>query len=114
MFLGLPEVTSTDPASDPSKTSKNSKKNLDFLLFCYFFMTFYLKNYVNVPVFRIWIRMFLALPDPHPNTLVRGTDPRIRIRNKCHGSQTLVSRKIMFLESFFTHKFNKVLKGPTG
>ncbi len=32
-----------------------------------------LKNDVNVPVF--WIRMFLSLPDPHPDALVRGTDP---------------------------------------
>jgi hypothetical protein len=41
-----------------------------------------LKNDVNIPVFRIRIRigMFLGLPDPHP--LVRGTDPRIRIRTK--------------------------------
>ncbi len=34
---------------------------------------------------RIWIRricMFLGLPDPHPDQLVRGTDPRIRIRTK--------------------------------
>ncbi len=28
----------------------------------------------------IRIRMFLGLLDPHPNTLDRGTDPRIRIR----------------------------------
>jgi hypothetical protein len=40
-----------------------------------------LKNDVNVPVFRIRIRfrMFLALPDPHLDPLVRGADPRIRI-----------------------------------
>ncbi len=32
---------------------------------------------------RIWIcrvGMFLGLPDPHPDPLARGTDPRIRIR----------------------------------
>jgi hypothetical protein len=34
--------------------------------------------YVNVSVFRIRIRMFLGLTDPH----VTGTDPRIRIRTK--------------------------------
>ncbi len=28
------------------------------------------------------IRMFLGLPDPHPDQLVRGMDLRIRIRNK--------------------------------
>ncbi len=34
-------------------------------------------------VFRIRrIRMFLGLPDPHPDSLVRGTDHRIRIRNR--------------------------------
>ncbi len=46
-------------------------------------MTFSLKNDVNVLVVRIqirWIRMFLGLPDPHPDPLVRGTDPGIRIR----------------------------------
>jgi hypothetical protein len=46
MFLHLP-----GPDLDPSllvririipSSSKNSKKNLDFLLFCDFFMTFYL------------------------------------------------------------------------
>jgi hypothetical protein len=41
-------------------------------------MTLSLKNDVYVPVFRI--RMFLGLPDPHPDPLVRDTDPRIRIR----------------------------------
>jgi hypothetical protein len=52
-----------------------------------------LKKNVNVPMFRIRrIRMFLALPDPHPDPLVRGTDPSIRIASgsvpKCHGSAT--------------------------
>ncbi len=33
-------------------------------------------------VFPIWIRinMFLGLRDPHSDPLVRGTDPKIRIR----------------------------------
>ncbi len=45
------------------------------------------KNDINVlpVVFRIRIRtrirMFWGLPDPHPDPFVRGTDPRIRIRN---------------------------------
>jgi hypothetical protein len=50
-------------------------------------MTFlYLKNDVNVPVFPIlirWILMFLVLPNPHLDPLVRGTyeyGPRIRTR----------------------------------
>jgi hypothetical protein len=43
---------------------------------------FILKNDVNVPVCRIWLRirrnlMFLGLPDPHLDPLVRGTDPRM-------------------------------------
>jgi hypothetical protein len=41
MFLGLPDpdplVRGTDPAPDPS-----TKENPSFLLFCDFFMTFYL------------------------------------------------------------------------
>ncbi len=39
--------------------------------------------------------MFFDLPDPHPDLLVGGTDPRIRIRirigmvrTECHGSST--------------------------
>ncbi len=39
------------------------------------------------------IRMFWGLSDPHPDPLVTGTDPRIRIRiwsvPKCYGSPTL-------------------------
>jgi hypothetical protein len=89
MVLGLPDphpdplVTSTDPA--PS-SSKNSKNNLDFYCFVTYLIYDFLSlvNDVNVPVFRIRIRicMFLGLPDPHPDPLVRGTDPRIRIRTK--------------------------------
>jgi hypothetical protein len=53
VFLGLldpdPLVRGMDP--DPSIIiSKNSKENLDFLLFCAFFLTFLpLKNDVKVP-----------------------------------------------------------------
>jgi hypothetical protein len=38
--------------------------------------------YDFLPLFRlhIWIRMFWGVPDPHPDPLVRGTNPRIRIR----------------------------------
>ncbi len=38
---------------------------------------------------RIWICMFLGLPDPHPDLLDRGTDPRIRI---CIQIRTKMSR----------------------
>jgi hypothetical protein len=44
-------------------------KNLDF--FC--FSTSYFLAVIR-------IRMFLGIPDPHPDPLVRSTDPRIRIR----------------------------------
>jgi hypothetical protein len=42
-------------------------------------------------VFRIrirstGIRLFLGLPDPHPDWLVRVTDPRIQIRIRIRGS----------------------------
>jgi hypothetical protein len=84
MFLGPsdPLVTSKDPDSDHSSSSKYSKKNLDF----YCFMTFYQCSgsvrYVSGPP-----------PDPHTNPLDRGTDPRTRIASgtvpKCHGSTTL-------------------------
>jgi hypothetical protein len=37
-------------------------------------------NCVNLPVFRIWKRMFFGLLDPHTNPLVKCTDSRIRIR----------------------------------
>ncbi len=33
---------------------------------------------------RIRIHMFLGLPDPHPNSLDRGEDPRIRARIRIH------------------------------
>jgi hypothetical protein len=96
-----------DPATatDPSIIKQNSKKKRKILIstFCDFFMIFLsLKNDVNALVVRIriqsWIRIriFLGLPDPDPHldpdpyisgppeshldSLVRGTDLRIRIR----------------------------------
>ncbi len=52
-----------------------------------------------LPVFRIriWIRirrirMFLGIPDPHPDPFVRGTDPRIRIRTNMSRIPTNMSR----------------------
>jgi hypothetical protein len=49
--------------------------------------------YDFLPVFRIRIhiriRRFLGIPDPHPDPLVRGTDPTIRIRIR---SRTKISR----------------------
>jgi hypothetical protein len=51
-----------------------------FTVLLYDFLS--LKNDVNVPVsrIRIRIRMFLRLPDQHPETLVRDMDPKIQIR----------------------------------
>jgi hypothetical protein len=85
MFLGPPDphpdplVTITDPV--PSSI-KNSKKNLDFYCFVIPKKFLSLKKDVNVPVFRIRIRMFLGLPDPHLDPLVRCRDPKIRIHTK--------------------------------
>jgi hypothetical protein len=45
--------------------------------------------------------MFLGLLDPHPDLLVRGTDPMIRIyTSTCHGSLTL---SITSLSIFHLH-----------
>ncbi len=92
VYLGLPDphpdplVTSTDQAldpataPDPSFIKQNSKKNIDSnFLWLYNFLS--LKNDVNAPVVRIricnWIqiRMFLGLPDPHPDPSQYVTDP---------------------------------------
>jgi hypothetical protein len=64
-------------------SSKNSQKNLDFYYFVLLYDFLYLKVDVIVPpVFRI--RMFLGIKDPHPDPLVRGTDPRIRTCIQIH------------------------------
>jgi hypothetical protein len=39
--------------------------------------------------------MILGLLDRHPDPLDRGTDPKIRIHTKCHGSTTLVSNNFL-------------------
>jgi hypothetical protein len=55
--------------------AKNSKKNLDFYGFVTSLWLF---------IFEKWWKcssVGLGLPDPYPDPLVRGTDPRIRIRN---------------------------------
>ncbi len=76
-------VTSMDPTPDPSiiKPKKVRKTLISTVLYLLYDFFLSLKNDVNRPVFRIRIRrfhMFLALPDPHLNPLVRGTNPRIR------------------------------------
>jgi hypothetical protein len=56
-------------------------------MFCNFLMALSLKNDVTVGYQcsesapgSDQYRTFLVLPDPHPDPLLRGTDPRIRIR----------------------------------
>jgi hypothetical protein len=62
-----------DPDPDPYEKRR-------FLLFCNLFYDFLsLKNDVNVPVFQIRIRrirMFLVLPDPHPDPYQNVTEPQ--------------------------------------
>jgi hypothetical protein len=80
MILGLTDphpdslVTSMDPA--PNHQAKIVKQTFISTVL-YDFLS--LQNDVNVPVLRIRIRiricMFLGFPDPHPDLLVRGTDP---------------------------------------
>ncbi len=87
MFFGLPDPHPDPLDTSPSRSSsKNNKKNLGFFCFVTSLCHFSLKNYVNAPGFRIQILMFLGLPDPHPDPLVRGTDLMIliliRIRTK--------------------------------
>jgi hypothetical protein len=76
-------------------------------------LSYLLKNDVNLPVFliRIWIRMFLGLPDPHPDPLVRGTDPRIQIRTKMSRiSNTGYQKcKCYFFMSFFKFLVGELL-----
>ncbi len=68
-------------------SSPKNKKNLDFYCFVTSLWLFIFEEWCkrNVPLFRfpirVWILMFLGLPDPHPDPLVRATDPRIQIRN---------------------------------
>jgi hypothetical protein len=73
--LGLPDphpdplVTSTDTGLDPNPNppAKIEKK-----------LYFYVLRLDFLPLLRIRIRMFWGLPDPHPDPLYRGTDPRMR------------------------------------
>ncbi len=40
--------------------------------------------------------MFLGLPDPHPDTLFRGIDPRIRIRNRIRAKMSQIRKQCKF------------------
>jgi hypothetical protein len=46
-----------DPALGPSIIKQRCSKNLDSTVLRLLYDFFSLKNYVNVPVFRIWIRI---------------------------------------------------------
>ncbi len=55
---------------------------------------------------RLTIHMFLGLLDPHPEALVRGTDPRIRIRIRTNMSRirnTDFNQEVKINDAFF-HK----------
>jgi len=115
MVLGLPDplpdplVISTDPVPDQAviqlrilpSSSKKIKKIFDFfLLLCDYFITFYVcpgSSFGSVEFV-----CFLGIPDPHPDSLVRGTDPRIRIRVRtvptCHGSTRPRRSKQIFIK----------------
>ncbi len=41
--------------------------------------------------------MFLGLTDPHPDPLVRGTDPRIRIRIRIRTKMSLIPNNGIFI-----------------
>ncbi len=56
-----------------------------------------LKNDVNVPLFRIRIRMFLGLPDPHPDPLVRGMDQRIWVRIRIRTKMSRIHNTVFFV-----------------
>jgi hypothetical protein len=76
MFMGL-----LDPNPDSLSSSKHSKKPLDSYCFVtFFFDLLSLKNYVNVPSKSK--KQKNVYPDPNPDSLVRGMDPRIRIHTK--------------------------------
>jgi hypothetical protein len=93
--------SSCDPAPDPSIIKQKNKKKFDFfLLLCDYFITFYVcpgSSFGSVEFV-----CFLGIPDPHPDSLVRGTDPRIRIRVRtvptCHGSTRPRRSKQIFIK----------------
>ncbi len=73
--FGSPPPPALDPAPDPS-IIKQKKTLISSVLWL-------LNNFLPMFRIRIWsrrIRMFLGIPDPHPDPLVNGTAPRIRIR----------------------------------
>ncbi len=85
-FLDLPDL-------DPLSSRKNRKKNLYFLLFCDFLMTFYLWRMMEMYLQKVITRKKLEVyfwkkqdMEPDPHLLVRGTDPRTRILTNNHGS----------------------------
>ncbi len=83
MYVFGPPVTASHKSGSGSGSvsfhhqAKMAREKPWFLLFCDFLMTFYLRRMMYMYQFSGSV-CFLGLPDPHP--LVRGTDPRIRIR----------------------------------
>ncbi len=95
------KYSAPDPLQVLPLSSKNFKKNLDFILFCDFFMTFYLEEWCKCT----------NVPDPHPDPVCFYAS-RIRIRillsevwirgsgsaQKCHESGTLdIAITVLFI-----------------
>ncbi len=96
-----PLIKSTDPDPDPSIIKKNSKKIIDF----YCSVTFYQSSGSLIRVRMIC--MLLGLPDPHPDPLDRGTDPRIRIKiSQIHNTAFQLFGEKIFLKDVLKQEQN--------
>ncbi len=80
--------------------TKNSKKNLDF--YCFFLL---LLDFFKISILLAsWTSLMkMQIPDP----LVRGMDPRIRIRTKM---SWIRSTGLMYHLFFFRHTFRRILR----
>ncbi len=93
MFLNLPDP---DPLADIRirillSSAKIVRKNIDSICLWLLYDCLSLKNDVKTLKNFFWLTSQQVLyPHPNPDWLVRGMDPRIRIRTKNHGSATLV------------------------
>ncbi len=104
MFVGLldphpdPWFICTDP--DPFINKQKMKNNLDFYCFVTFLRLFIFEESFKCTFKKEWEKTFekinyfllaswrsLTEPDSNPNQLVKGTDPRLRIRIRTTMSQ---------------------------
>jgi hypothetical protein len=116
MFLGLP-----DP--DPSIIMQNSKKTLDSYYFVTLFDFLSLKNDVNVPsksdkqkklckqISYCWHLEGQCRKSISPDPLVRGMDPRIRIRIRIHPKLSWI-RNTAFLCVMFVYLDQNRIPSP--